>query len=863
MMKTNFDFLKEINQLPNEISSYAIRAEQLYYFDYIASAAMLRTVGEQIVKYMLKEQNIDVNMTFEEMIRLLLDSQQLTNSESDTLHLIRKIGNRAVHADRPVTQKEVEEALKHTHVFLTSFVVKKRFVNESTHIKKFVLSKTTNFIQEQIRQNAINAQDIIKQFHQLKSEHNTIIDNFNQSEIEKERLQNQLEQSEKQISELKQEKNKLADKLEQEIHDKNERISLAKQEIQEIQNSHLSQEQKLQQMEVARTAAKEKEKEFQKVIDSLQASQAQVSLELHTATKQITSIKQEKLKVEEQSNQLQQQIKQNESQLELAFNEIQELKNREEQFKQDLENAKREVEETKKQIEIEKENLRQSKEAAEVKMKQELAEQEVAKTQAEKAKAEAAKADAEQRAAEAMKAQAIAQQREAEAKEAQNKAIITTNQAIASEAEKAASLAKQQTAEEIRIAAQKEREKIEAEAKIKKSKAAQTHFEELKDFDEAEQAYHQTNYTRAIHLYSKMATRKHHPQESREAQYRLGVMYLRGLGTDRDFKKAIMNFHDAAEQGHADAQCNLGWLYAQGIGTSKDKKKALVWYGKAAWQGHEQAKENLEILKNELQNSFLARCKQHQSKIFIAIIAIFGFSFWQYPKPVASDNTQASSAKQAIEVLEKKVNALMQQQNKAEEVTVVAQKIKESPEVKKDVVKENKLSEKPQVNSSLAHVNNQSNQTVEFAMNELNAVLTNFGNGDVYQYHIRKNQELWLKETMQKCQNIDKSMEQNCQVQSIQIRTQYFRDNLDNINKLSSDYQNLLDLLAIRVNKLTEKHAKRHTKYISNYQQWAKQRKQICDKKLLPTESLECKINMSKERLNHINQYLDKNNIKI
>ncbi|MEO1574027.1 MAG: caspase family protein [Pseudomonadota bacterium] len=66
------------------------------------------------------------------------------------------------------------------------------------------------------------------------------------------------------------------------------------------------------------------------------------------------------------------------------------------------------------------------------------------------------------------------------------------------------------------------------------------------------------------------------------AQYYLGEMYERGLGTDVDYSEAARWYAAAAEQGLRAAQTNLGMLYEQGLGVEQDRATALSWYRKAA-----------------------------------------------------------------------------------------------------------------------------------------------------------------------------------------------------------------------------------------------------------------------------------------
>lgn len=79
-----------------------------------------------------------------------------------------------------------------------------------------------------------------------------------------------------------------------------------------------------------------------------------------------------------------------------------------------------------------------------------------------------------------------------------------------------------------------------------------------------------------------------------EAQFSLGVMYRRGLGVPMNHKEALKWFIKAAEQGYAAAQDNLGVMYRDGKGgLPKDDKEAVKWFGKAAAQGHADSQNNL------------------------------------------------------------------------------------------------------------------------------------------------------------------------------------------------------------------------------------------------------------------------------
>ena len=108
------------------------------------------------------------------------------------------------------------------------------------------------------------------------------------------------------------------------------------------------------------------------------------------------------------------------------------------------------------------------------------------------------------------------------------------------------------------------------------------------EFASALGAYGQGDFTRAF-LQLRSAANAGHA----EAQFHLGVMQVRGEGTDRDLAGARASWTLAAEQGHAKAQYNLSYLYAKGIGTGTDSGRAVIWYSRAAEQGYAPAQYNL------------------------------------------------------------------------------------------------------------------------------------------------------------------------------------------------------------------------------------------------------------------------------
>lgn len=78
-----------------------------------------------------------------------------------------------------------------------------------------------------------------------------------------------------------------------------------------------------------------------------------------------------------------------------------------------------------------------------------------------------------------------------------------------------------------------------------------------------------------------------------EAQFKLGNMYLRGVGIEQDYEKAIYWLKLAAQQGHSAAQYNVACCYLSGTGVPKDKITAVMMLGEAAKNGDLDALNNL------------------------------------------------------------------------------------------------------------------------------------------------------------------------------------------------------------------------------------------------------------------------------
>ena len=81
-----------------------------------------------------------------------------------------------------------------------------------------------------------------------------------------------------------------------------------------------------------------------------------------------------------------------------------------------------------------------------------------------------------------------------------------------------------------------------------------------------------------------------------DAQTMLGEMYLDGIGTAQDTKKAYYWIQKAANKGDKEAQYLLGFMYENGIEVKKNISQAVVWYQKAANKGDIMAMYNLAFI---------------------------------------------------------------------------------------------------------------------------------------------------------------------------------------------------------------------------------------------------------------------------
>jgi uncharacterized protein len=110
-------------------------------------------------------------------------------------------------------------------------------------------------------------------------------------------------------------------------------------------------------------------------------------------------------------------------------------------------------------------------------------------------------------------------------------------------------------------------------------------------FEDGLAAFDRHDYATARQLWRQLAE-----QGSAEAQSRLGLIYLLGLGVPQDYAHAAEWYRRAADQGNPSAQTSLGWMYREGQGVPQDYVLAVEWFRKAADHGDAPAQNNLGLM---------------------------------------------------------------------------------------------------------------------------------------------------------------------------------------------------------------------------------------------------------------------------
>jgi TPR repeat protein len=88
-------------------------------------------------------------------------------------------------------------------------------------------------------------------------------------------------------------------------------------------------------------------------------------------------------------------------------------------------------------------------------------------------------------------------------------------------------------------------------------------------------------------------------QGQAEAEYNLGMLYLKGLGIARNPQEAFRWLLLAADQGQVNAEFQVGLMREKGVGVRQDYAQAQVWFTLAAERGDSEAEVLLGDLYDE------------------------------------------------------------------------------------------------------------------------------------------------------------------------------------------------------------------------------------------------------------------------
>ena len=105
-------------------------------------------------------------------------------------------------------------------------------------------------------------------------------------------------------------------------------------------------------------------------------------------------------------------------------------------------------------------------------------------------------------------------------------------------------------------------------------------------------AYHaEGRYLKALGFWKQASAQGH-----AEAQYRIGLLYVRGEGVVRSMPDAVAWYKRAAETGHAEASYQLGLIYLNGGGAVRAPGSPEFWLWAASDHDDAAARQTLKLL---------------------------------------------------------------------------------------------------------------------------------------------------------------------------------------------------------------------------------------------------------------------------
>lgn len=86
-------------------------------------------------------------------------------------------------------------------------------------------------------------------------------------------------------------------------------------------------------------------------------------------------------------------------------------------------------------------------------------------------------------------------------------------------------------------------------------------------------------------------------KDDSDAKGKLGILYVRGIGVQKDLEQAAQLFEESAKAGFVKAQADLAGSYLMGSGVTRNPTTAGYWFEKAAKAGYGDAQIQLGLLK--------------------------------------------------------------------------------------------------------------------------------------------------------------------------------------------------------------------------------------------------------------------------
>ena len=104
-------------------------------------------------------------------------------------------------------------------------------------------------------------------------------------------------------------------------------------------------------------------------------------------------------------------------------------------------------------------------------------------------------------------------------------------------------------------------------------------------------AFKAGSYEKALRLWLPMAEK-----DNADAQYNIGILYMKGLGVEKNEKTAFIWYKRSAANGNTDAMYNLGTMYNQGRVVVRSTKDAVKWWKMSAELGNAAGQFNLGVV---------------------------------------------------------------------------------------------------------------------------------------------------------------------------------------------------------------------------------------------------------------------------